>query len=364
MLTKNIRIDQVLPSFAPRDAIGYHTIQMQKLIRSFGIDSSIYADEIKEGMESFALPTKAFFKSKLSEKRIVIYQASTGSPIVQRLLDRDEPIIINFHNITPKEILARWDTGVGIIIGAGIKQLGLLKDHILGAISVSNYNKWCLKQEGIVDNSLVASPFIPNMTLPEKHDTVQNSNNHSRWLFVGRITPNKAQHDIINAFNAYVTGWDQQATLTLVGSTSSQKYLDMISSQIHALGLNEKVRITGPISSEELAEEYKKATVFICLSDHEGFGFPIVEAMRHNIPVVAYSQTAITETVGDAGILLMRKDPIFTASAVSLIETNSKLRNDILNKSKIRLEKYSYDAAKRENAIALETLIPTLRAYQ
>lgn len=364
MSARDLRIDQVLPSFAPRDAIGYHTVHMQKLIRSFGIESRIYADEIKDGMEGLALPTKALFKSKPNERRIIIYQASTDSPIVRRLLDRGEPIIINFHNITPKEILGRWDIGVGIIVGAGIKQLGLLKERLLGAISVSNYNKWCLKQEGIVNNSLVASPFIPDITLPETKNSYKNTDGHSRWLFVGRITPNKAQHDIVNAFNAYVTGWDEKATLTLVGSTSSQKYHEMLKSQIAAFGLNDKIRITGPISSETLAQEYKKATVFICLSDHEGFGFPIIEAMRHDLPVIAYSQTAITETVGNAGILLARKDPIFTASAVSLIETNTKLRNEILSNSKVRLEKYNYETAKLENTAALESLIPGLREYR
>lgn len=356
-----ITIDQVLPSFAPRDAIGYHTIRLQELIKSLGIPSTIYADEIKPEMESIATPVNELFKSKPRNTRFIIYQTSTGSPLVQRLLDRNEPILVNFHNITPKEILGRWDIGVGIVVGAGVKQLGLLKDRIIGAISVSNYNKWCLKQEGIVNNSLVASPFIPDSMPPANSDDFPTTSEHSRWLFVGRITPNKAQHDIISAFNAYVQGWDNQATLTLVGSTSSEKYHETLLRQISAYGLDDKIKLTGPIGSNALEDEYRKASLFICLSDHEGFGFPIIEAMRHKLPVVAYAHSAVTETVGDAGILLQRKDPLFTASAVALIEQNKKLRDQIIHRSLNRLTKYSHQTAVEENTQALKALIPDLK---
>lgn len=361
-----IRIDQVLPSFAPHDAIGFHTLEMQRLIRSLGVESEIYADEIKEGMEDFARPFKNLMGQKSSPDRHIIYQTSTGSPITRHLSEREEPIVINYHNITPKDILGRWDIGVGIIVGAGIKQLAVLKEKISGAISVSEYNKWCLTQEGITDNSLVAPPFIPepDMKIALQQTKPQELTKRSRWLFVGRIAPNKAQHDIIRAFSAYLMGWDNTARLTLVGSVSSQTYADSLRRLIEELGISNSVTMTGGISAESLESEYRRATTFVCLSDHEGFGFPIIEAMRHSLPVVAYSAAAITETVGTAGILLQNKDPIWVAAAVAMVEKNHKLRNDLLLRSVKNAQLYSLEHARSQNLIALRQLIPPLAAIR
>ena len=355
-----LRIDQVLPSFAARDAIGFHTLELQKLIRSQNIESQIYADEIKDEMREFARPVKELFRTKSDQSRYLIYQASTGSPVAAKLLERTEPLILNFHNITPREILGKWDPQVGIIVGAGVKQLGLFKDRISGAISVSSFNKWCLEQEGIKENSLVAAPFIPGYDKTPAPHSSKDSNTSSNWLFVGRIAPNKAQHDIIKAFSAYTTGWDPKATLTLVGAISSQIYFDTLIKLIEELNLTERVTLTGPIDASSLENLYQSATVFICLSDHEGFGFPIIEAMRHRLPVVAFASTAVTETVGEAGILLSNKDPIRCAAAVAMIENSLDLRKSLITKSKRQADKFSHQVSVKENLAALKSLIPHL----
>src|SRR5262249_15031925 len=61
---------------------------------------------------------------------------------------------------------------------------------------------------------------------------------------------------------------------------------------------------------------FGRADVFVCLSEHEGFCVPVVEAMELGLPVVAYSAAAVTETVADAGVLLEDKDPLVVAHAV------------------------------------------------
>lgn len=359
----SLEIDQILPSFAPRDAIGYHTLKMQELIQSLGVKSEIYAGEIKGEMQGHAHLYAEFARQNYRPTRYIIYQASTGSPIAGHLTTRREPILINYHNITPKEILGRWDIGVGIVVGAGVKQLSALKERIVGAISVSEYNKWCLKQEGITENSLVAAPFIPvaaQSGIDREGSVIRTQSGGSNWLFVGRIAPNKAQHDVIKAFSAYLTGWQRDATLTLVGGISSQRYADSLSELVSQLGIGERVDFTGPIDSAELEKRYQHATVFLCLSDHEGFGFPIIEALRHSVPVVAFASTAIPETLGTSGILVSSKDPIQVAAAVALVENDRQLREDLRAKAHHTLERYSPDAAKTQNLTALETLIPEI----
>jgi glycosyltransferase involved in cell wall biosynthesis len=55
------------------------------------------------------------------------------------------------------------------------------------------------------------------------------------------------------------------------------------------------------------------ADVFVCLSEHEGFCVPILEAMELDVPVVAYAAAAVPETVGEAGLLLDDKEPLSVA---------------------------------------------------
>lgn len=355
-----LRIDQCLPSFAPRDAIGYHTLELQRVIRSLGIPSDIYADEIKPEMKGLALPFGHLARRPRNNGRYVIYQTSTGSPMVHRLIEHQEKIIINFHNVTPKDILGRWDRGVGTVVGAGIKQLSMLKDSILGAISVSRFNKWCLAQEGITENSLVACPFIPEHPATEV-EVASRIDTHSNWIFVGRIAPNKAQHDIVKAFAAYVEAWDPEATLTLVGSVSSKSYAEALNSVIVDLNVQSRVRLLSGLDANQLQSEYQRASVFVCLSDHEGFGFPIVEAMRYGLPVVAYASTGVTETVGTAGILVSDKNPLNIAGAVAVVENRSDLRSDLGARMRTRSERYSAKTAEKENLDALSTLIPDLK---
>jgi glycosyltransferase involved in cell wall biosynthesis len=107
------------------------------------------------------------------------------------------------------------------------------------------------------------------------------------WLFVGRVVPNKAQHDVVKAFAAYRRVFDPHARLRLVGGTSLPAYADAVARYVDALGLGGAVELTGPVDPGVLSAHYRAADVFVCLSDHEGFCVPILEAMHHDLPIVA-----------------------------------------------------------------------------
>jgi len=57
--------------------------------------------------------------------------------------------------------------------------------------------------------------------------------------------------------------------------------------------------------------------VFATASEHEGFCVPLVEAMAMNVPIVAYSSSAIPETVGDAGLVWRERDPLLLAESIN-----------------------------------------------
>src|SRR5205807_7237378 len=132
----------------------------------------------------------------------------------------------------------------------------------------------------------------------------------------------------VKAFAAYRAMYDPAARLWLVGRSSSDTYVDAVHGFVAALGLEGAVTITGGVAAAELEAHYRAAGVFVCLSDHEGFCTPLIEAMGHDVPVVAFASSAVPETLGTppAGVLLPRKTPPFVAAAVQRVLTDGPLR--------------------------------------
>ncbi len=111
-----------------------------------------------------------------------------------------------------------------------------------------------------------------------------------RWLFVGRIAPNKCQHDIVAAFAVYRRLFDPKARLTFVGGATSPRYRRALELMARELELGESLEVFESLEFSQLLAYFAAADVFVCLSEHEGFCVPIVEAMELGVPVVAYSR--------------------------------------------------------------------------
>jgi glycosyltransferase involved in cell wall biosynthesis len=150
------------------------------------------------------------------------------------------------------------------------------------------------------------------------------------WLFVGRLAPNKCQHDLIAAFAAYRLAYDSGARLTLIGSEAAPSYSDALYGLIDDLGLHGAVTVAGSVTDAELAAYYDDADVFVCLSRHEGFCVPLLEAMRHDVPVVAFAAAAVPDTVGDAAVLLQDPSPVPVAAAVRELLEDSRFGKELV----------------------------------
>jgi glycosyltransferase involved in cell wall biosynthesis len=97
--------------------------------------------------------------------------------------------------------------------------------------------------------------------------------------------------------------------------------------------------------------------VLVCCSDHEGFCAPLLEAMHHRLPVVAYGAAAVPETVLDAGIVLPSKSPVLVATAVQRVLTDRGLRDELIAAGLARSRAFTLDGARRSFAQAIEQVL-------
>jgi len=68
----------------------------------------------------------------------------------------------------------------------------------------------------------------------------------------------------------------------------------------------------------------------VSLSEHEGYGVPLVEAMLAGVPVVAYDAGAVAETMAGAGLLLRDKSPAVVAAVIERLFVDESLRAAVL----------------------------------
>jgi glycosyltransferase involved in cell wall biosynthesis len=190
-------------------------------------------------------------------------------------------------------------------------------------------------------------------------------------LFVGRISPEKGIHLLLEAF-AKVHEADPNVVLDLVGhyapapfellvgvsedqrvrdlavfyDPSKGSYMDQVKALIPP-SMTEKVRFRGGVPYTEIVEEYRKADIFVNASYSEGFCLPVVEATGYGLPVVAARAGGNAEMVvdGETGFVFEIGDEQALASAMLSLVQDGSLREQMGKAGRQRvLEAFSYDA--------------------
>ena len=97
------------------------------------------------------------------------------------------------------------------------------------------------------------------------------------------------------------------------------------------------------------------------MSEHEGFGIPLVEAMRFGVPIVAYASTAVPETMGGAGILVRQKRFAVVAELIHLLQTDAELRQRIVDRQRERARVFAPEVVIAAFRQLLEQVIGRVR---
>jgi L-malate glycosyltransferase len=346
-----VRVDQVIPSLASRDAIGRHTLEIRDALAEAGFDSEIFYGNCTPDVAEEGRPLAAM--GRTGRDRYLLYQASIGSPTFDVLAARAEPKLVNYHNITPAELLDEWAPEVGYEVRLGRTQLARLSADSRLAVADSGYNESELLEVGYANTAVV--PLLIDMTSAgDEPDPVvlarlaeARAEGGADFLFVGKVSPHKAPHDLVKMLAVYRRLYDPKARLHLVGSPLGDRYEPALHAFAARLGLADAVLVTGSLSPAGLEAYYRTFDAFVCASDHEGFCVPLVEAMGHGVPVVAYGVTAVPETVGEAGLVLPTKEPARFAAAVHRVLTDEALRARLAGAAARRVEHFSLARSRR-----------------
>ena len=331
-------LHQVSAAAMVGDATSDHVFLIQKWLRDFGFSSEVFSPNTQKALEN---EVRRFNVSALASEEILIFHHTIGAPALDQIWERKIPLILIYHNITPPEFFAGTDPVLTRNLERGREQLAKIQPITKLALAASPYSEQELKELNFTETAVL--PIVLDETkyqLPlDQHLQDQCQNLGALLLFVGRLSPNKKQEDLLKLLHFY-RRFEADAHLVLVGGLQSKEYVSWLRQFAASLGLEDAVTITGHVTHQELVTYFKTADLFVSMSEHEGFCKPLIESMHLGLPVLAYAATAVPSTMGGAGVLFHENDYEALAEIADLLVQNQELRQRIISGQNERVKNF------------------------
>lgn len=349
-------VHQVLAGAARGDAITNAALELRDLLRR-SVPSEVFARHISPDIADEVRPLSRF--GDQTPRGLLVYHASIGEPhLAAFLLNRREPVVLVYHNITPAHLFERWDPEYAELLDLGRSELVDLRPRISLAIAASEFNARELRDLGYDDVRVIPPVIDPYRLTRLQPDplTLNHLDNVVRAPFavsIGQMLPHKRIDLLVESMHVASTYLGLPLLLMLIGHARSKPYADAVRQQVRELNLG-SVHLVGGINDAQLAAMLRRASMFVTLSEHEGFCVPLLEAMSFDVPVIARASAAIPETLGDAGLLLpMQAGPTLVAEAMAEVSENQSTRGALVAAGRRRIEEFDADRTRTEILHAL-----------
>ena len=329
-----MRLHQVIAAAAPGDAVTGQALAWRTALRGWGADGDVVAEHVHPALSNEVRRLDAGSEVLRSADALVLHY-SVWSRAVEAALQSGVPVALYYHNVTPGAMLRPFNPALAQECDRARAGLGRLAGRVGPLIAVSAFNARDLAEAGMGPAHVV--PLL--LDLPAAAAAARPAGAPPSIVSVGRIVPNKRIDDVLRVFALFRAHRAPGATLTLVGSDDAfEDYrwsLDDLARRIGVAG----VRFTGRVEDDVRDAAYADADAYLCMSEHEGFCAPLVEALAHGVPVVARAAAAVPETLGGAGILVDGPDVLpLAAEALHEVVTSERTRDGLAAAGARRLE--------------------------
>ncbi len=173
-------------------------------------------------------------------------------------------------------------------------------------------------------------------------------------LFVGTLQPRKNISRLIESFSKVLRDEKVPHDLQLVIVGKKGWLYEEILKKPKELDIEEKVKFLDFVSDDELIALYQQAICFILPSLYEGFGLPVLEAMKHGCPVITSNVSSLPEAGGDAALYVDPLDVNDISEKIRKVVNHPEIRKELKEKSKAQLAKFSWEKTAKETLKVLE----------
>lgn len=204
-----------------------------------------------------------------------------------------------------------------------------------------------------VAGKVAVTPFgTPSWALQMAAEGPPAAPGEGPFLFVGTLEPRKNLARLLDAYRLFLERAPATAgpppDLVLAGGKG---WADAaLEGPIRALQARGKLVLAGYCQPRRLWELYRSARALLFPSLHEGFGFPILEAMAAGLPVLTADRGAMKEVAGDAALLVDPEDVDAIASAMARLHAQPDLRGTLRERGWRRVKTWSWDRAAEATA--------------
>jgi glycosyltransferase involved in cell wall biosynthesis len=339
------RVHQILSGAGPYDAVTTQALAFRDLFGQWGWGGRDVAAEIDPRIGDRVAPLRSL---NARDGDVLLVHYSAYAPKLRGVLDMPQRKLLISHNITP----ARWfwdhDPQAAVVCALGRKQLPQFAAAADVAAGVSLYNAREFGSDTVIP--ILFDPAglgTPGEDEPPGPPTI---------LFVGRLAPHKRQDAVIRAFELYRRRHAPDARLVLVGAPINWAYDAAMRELAEELSPGH-VTIESGLTREQLAARWRSAHAFLCLSEHEGFCIPLLEAFHFGVPVIARAIGGVPEVAGDAALLLGEQDDeSVAAELLALVVADGELRATLRERGAARVAAYAPEQTAQTLRDALQSL--------
>lgn len=340
-----MEVHQFATSLSYGDAISDEMLEIRRILREKGFRSEIFVRFYEPRMASLCRNFKEY-RQLSSPDNVVIFHFSIGSPVSKMFFRIPDRKIMIYHNITPHDFFLDYHRILTKECYKGRLEIKLFVDKVDLALGDSEFNRKELESLGYAHTGVL--PLVLDF---EKFDRPGDpvvrrifANEKISLLFVGRVIPNKKFEDVIKVFAAYQRYFNKNARLFLVGDyRGMERYLRMLQDLAAELKVSD-VHFTGNVDFGELLAYFEMADVYVSMSEHEGFGVPLLESFFQKTPVLAYAVGAVEETMNGGGLLLREKDFLRAAALIDMLQRDALFREQVIAAQLKALKKYKRES--------------------